>query len=190
MLPLDPITATVGAIGLGLKLFGGFGQSGAAKQEAQLSGQNASLQGQVNDQRRQQMELSAYRSQLEDIRNTQRARAAGINAAVAGGAQYGSGLAGGTADTENQGLFNLQGVQQNLQIGRNIFGLDSKISANNVQIANLKGTEATDAGWASLGGSLMQGAGTISNLSKFGSGSGGGWGFGSLFMGGGSPSGY
>lgn len=187
---MDPVTATIGLVGLGLKIFGGFGQSGAASKEASLSANNASLEGSVNAQRAQQMELSAYRGQLEDVRNTQRARAMGINSAVSGGAQYGSGLAGGTADTESQGTFNEQGISQNLQIGRNIFGLDSQISSNNVQIANLKGTEATDSGWASLGGALMSGAGTLGSLGKNLTGGGGGFGIGSMFMGGGSPTGY
>lgn len=184
---MDPISLSIAAVGLGLKLYGGLSQSSAASQETKLSQQNIVDEEGVERQKQQQMEMSAYRSQLQDSRNTQRARAMGIQAAVSGGAQYGSGMAGGTADTENQGLFNGEGVRNNLQIGRNIFGLDQKISDNNYQIAGLKGQEATDAGWSSLGGALMQGAGTMSNLSKVGSG---GFGIGSMFMGGGSPTGY
>lgn len=185
---MDPVTGTIAAIGLGLKLFGGMNASKDASQEAQLSGQNAGYEGQINDQRAQQMELSAYRGQLQDIRNTQRARAMGINAAVNQGAQYGSGMQGGIADVENQGNFNLQGITQNLQIGRNIFGLDSKISQNNVGIANLKGNEATAQGEASLGGSILSSAGTLGTLTKTAAAGFGN--MGGMFMGGGSPSGY
>lgn len=185
---MDPVTGTIAAIGLGLKLFGGMEASNTASQEAQVSAQNAQYEGQENDQRKQQMELSAYRGQLQDIRNTQRARAMGINAAVNQGAQYGSGLQGGIASTESQGMFNVQGINQNLEIGKNIFGIDSKISANNVQLAGLKGQEASEQGIASMGGSILSSAGTLGTLTKTAAAGFGN--MGGMFMGGGSPSGY
>lgn len=184
---MDPITLGISAVGLGLKLAGGFGAAGNASQIASLSSANAGLAGQVNQQRQQAMELSARRQQLEMYRNTQRARAMGLNSAVSQGAQFGSGLPGGQASTTAQGAFNVQGVNQNLQIGQNIFGLEGKESTNNMQIASLKGSMATNEGWASLGGSLLSSAGTIGQMGKSASGMFGN--IGNLFMGGGSPSG-
>lgn len=185
---MDPLTLGIGAIGLGLKLFGGSQASGDASQIASYSAQNAVLEGQVNNQKQIAMNLSAHRQVLEDFRNTQRARAQGLNAAVNQGAQFGSGLAGGQATTTNQGLFNAQGVNQNLQVGNSIFGYDAQESNNNVQIANLKGQQSTAEGLSNLGGSLFSAAGTIGKMGQ--SVTGGSNNLGSFFMGGGSPSGY
>lgn len=187
---MDPITLGISAVGLGLSLWGQSKASEDAAQVAQLERQKFGVEQQVNAQRQQQMELSARRQQLEIFRNTQRARAMGLNAAVNQGAQYGSGLAGGQASTTSQGLFNSQGVNQNLQIGRNIFGLNDKISSLNMQESTVKGKQAEDQGWASLGGSILSNAGTIGNLGKFGATSFGNLNLGNMFMGGGSPSGY
>lgn len=163
---MDPVTIGVAAVGLGLKIFGGMGASSDAKQISQLSQQNSIYENGVNQQRQQAMELSARRQQMENYRNTQRARAMGIASSVSQGAQLGSGMQGGQAQAADQGAFNDLGITQNLQIGRNIFGLDAKISQNNAQIAGLKGQEATNQGWASLGGSLMSASGTIGNIGK------------------------
>src|SRR5258706_2000925 len=115
---MDPLTLGIGAIGLGLQIFGGAKQasdtSALAQKSYAINSQITGLEGQVNDQRRQAMELSARRQQLEIFRNTQRARAQGLAAATNQGAQFGSGLAGGQAQATDEGLFNIAGVNQNL----------------------------------------------------------------------------
>ncbi len=185
---MDPITLGIGAVGLGLKLFGSLSASSDANKISQVEQQKFGVEQQVNDQRQQAMNLSARRQQLEIFRNTQRARAQGLNAAVQQGAQFGSGFAGGQASTQSQGLFNSLGVSQNQQIGNNIFGLDSRISGLNSQEAGLKGQMATDQGWSSLGGSILSSAGTLGGIAKSAGGAFGN--IGGAFMGGGSPSGY
>jgi hypothetical protein len=175
-----------------MKLFGQFSASDDAEKLSALEKQQAGLEQGINEQKRQQMLLNSRRSTLEIFRNTQRMRAQSIQAGVSQGAQFGSGLQGGLAQIYNQGLYNAQGVSQNLEIGRNIFGLNDQISGVKMQMSDVKSDLATDQGWASLGGSILSGAGTIGSVgtSLFGGSSGGGFGLGSLFMGGGSPSGY
>jgi hypothetical protein len=170
---MDPVSIGIQAVGMGMKLFGAF--SGAsdsseyASQNNSYEQQKFGLEKQVNQQRQQAMELSARRQQLEVFRNTQRARAQGLNAATNQGAQFGSGLQGGQAESASQGLFNAQGINQNLQIGQNIFGLDNQITGINSQQSTLKARyqsqQAQDQAWQSLGGSLMQSGGTIGNIS-------------------------
>lgn len=176
---MDPLTLGLGAIGLGMQLFGGMGAAGEAKKQAQISQQNFALESQVNDQRRNAMEISAGRQQLENYRNSQRMRAAGVNAVTTQGAQFGSGLQGGLAQNTSQSLFNSQGINQNLEIGRNIFGLNDQISSNKSKISQSQSNQATDQAWSSFGGAVSKNAGTLSNLYSYGkqqfSNVGGGW---------------
>lgn len=165
---MDPITLGIGLVGLGTSAFFGQRASEDAKAVSANEQQQFGLQKQVNDQRQGAMELSARRQQLETFRNTQRQRAMGLNAAVGQGAQYGSGLPGGQADTTNQGLFASQGISQNLQIGRNIFGLDNQITDLKSQESQLKSDQATNQSWASLGNSIMSNAGTIGKVTNYG----------------------
>jgi len=165
---MDPITLGIGAIGLGTSLFFGNKASEDASKIAENEQQQFGIQKQVNAQRQQAMELSARRQQLEVFRNTQRQRALGLASATGQGAQYGSGLQGGQADTLNQGLFGVQGINQNLAIGRNIFGLDNQITDLKSQESQLKSNQATDQSWASLGGSIMSNAGTLGKIGNYG----------------------
>lgn len=161
---MDPLTLGIGAIGVGLQLAGGIGGVSAAHQAAGIQQKITGLETQANDQRRQAMELSARRQQLEIFRNTQRARASGLNASVNQGAQFGSGKAGGQAQATDQGLFNIAGVNQNLGIGRNLFSINNDISQQKMQLSAVQGDMATYQGLSNLGGAITKGAGTISNI--------------------------
>lgn len=202
---MDPLTLSIAAIGVGMSLFGGVSGAGNAKDAAGLQAQEATaaqgiqsnisgLEGSVNSQRQQQMALSSQRQQLENFRNTQRIRAQGLNAAVGQGAQFGTGLQGAQAQATDQGLFNSQGINQNLEIGNNLFSLDNQISqqklalsglqsSTNVQLSGIQSNMATDQGIANVGSALTKSAGTASNIfgavksGMGGFGSGGGTGF-------------
>jgi TolA-binding protein len=177
---MEPISAGLGLVGLGLQLFGGFGQSNVAKQQAQISQQIsgvssdiATQEQNINAQKQQQMQLEARRGTLQNFRNAQRLRAQATSSAVQGGAQYGSGLPGGEAGVENTALQNVQGINQGVQISQNILGYNNAISSDRRQIASLQGQNAilggqaaTDAGWASLGGSVMKSGPLIGGLAK------------------------
>lgn len=167
----NPIGAVASLVGLGASLFGGAGQAGVAKEEAGISAANAGLERDVNDQRRQAMVLTARRQQMENFRNTQRARAQGLNAAVNQGASMGSGLQGGQAQAADMGMTNSVGINQNLGIGENIFNLDNQISGNKIKLASLGGLSATYQGVSSLGGSLSKAAGPLGSMFPGGSSS-------------------
>src|SRR5258705_1063150 len=92
---MDPISASLMAVGLGMQIFGGISAANAQKQIAQSSARVAGLEQQADAQRRQQMELDANRKQMEVFRNNQRARAQALNNATSSGSQFGSGLQGG-----------------------------------------------------------------------------------------------
>lgn len=196
---MDPVSIGLGLAGLGLQLFGGMGQASVAKQQAGISAQIAGVSGDVatqeqaiNSQKQQQMTLEAQRSSLQNFRNVQQTKAAGLAAATSGGAEFSSSFKGAQASATDQGLYNQEGINQNFQTGTNIFGLNNKISADRIQMASLQsqsallgGQAATDQGLSSLGGALLKAGPTIGAFSK----GIGGVNFNGLF-GGGSPSGY
>lgn len=187
---MDPLTLGIGAVGLGLKLFGGLGASSAQSAAYGLQQQEAQSEMQIESQKQQAFTLQTQRAQMENFRNVQRQRAAGLNASVNQGAQFGSGMKGGQAQAQDQGGVNDLGMRQNLQISQNIFAQTQAINQDKIGISGYQSTAATDQGIAGLGGTLMSGAGTMSNIA----GAGGAWfknqNFGNNIFGGGSPSGY
>jgi hypothetical protein len=92
----------------------------------------------LEGQRRQAMETEGRRKQLEVIRNQQRYRAIALTNATAQGAGRGSGLQGGYGQIAGQSGVNMLGIQQNLQIGRNMFDLNALITGQKQQYADLQ----------------------------------------------------
>lgn len=196
---MDPFTLLMGATslaGLGMKIFGGdkqgsdssayASQSNAAMQAygAKATGLNNQIADQeqsANDVRQQAMEVSARRQSLEIMRNSQRMGALALSNAVNSGSQFGSGLAGGEAQVQDQSAFNLQGVNQNLMAGRQMFGIDNTISGLKRNVANnqltyqmQKGSldaqyqtqSANNQGMQAFGGGLMQAASPMGAMAK------------------------
>jgi hypothetical protein len=79
---MDPVTLGIEAVGIGLSAFGAFGAASKAKEASQVQVGIAQDEQRINAQKQQAMELSARRQQLEILRNTQRARAQGLNSAT------------------------------------------------------------------------------------------------------------
>lgn len=169
---MDPLTLGIGAIGLGMQLYGKFAGSDSAEEYAQLEKKQAGLEMGINQQKKQQMELSGRRQLLENFRNAQRLRAQGVNSAVNQGAQFGTGMQGGLYQNTSQGHYNALGIDQNLEIGRSIFGLNDQISGVKMQMADVKTDMNNAQGWSSLGGSILQSSSTIAALGKSGFGAG------------------
>jgi len=100
----------------------------------------------VEAQKQQAMEVDARRQQMEIIRNQQRGRALSLTTGVAqGGSGYARGASarGGVyGQLSGQTGVNLLGVQQNLDIGRNIFGLNQNISNQRIAGNELEHTYA------------------------------------------------
>lgn len=183
---MDPVSLAIGAVGLGMQIFGGIGASENAHQAAEISQDVARQEQGINDTKQKQMEMEGRRTQMENIRNNQRARAMSENAAVNQGAQLGSGLQGGLAQIQDQSLFNMSGVNNALAFGRQINTFNQNISNDKQQLASVQADSATNQGIMSLGGSLMKAGPVVGQLSQgFGS-----MNLGSGLMGGGSPSGY
>jgi hypothetical protein len=110
----------------------------AASSSAAINQQIIGFNNQIQGQRKQAMELDARRSQLEEIRKLQRARAVSLQVGIASGSQRGSGLQGAYAQQSGQSGNNMLGIQQNLGIGENIFALNSNISQQNIAMEQLK----------------------------------------------------
>lgn len=70
---MDPVSLGIAAVGLGLQIYGGFRQSENAKEVAAVSQDMAKQEQSINDAKVRQMELEGRRTQLQNIRNAQRA---------------------------------------------------------------------------------------------------------------------
>lgn len=163
---MDPFTLAIAAVGIGISIFGGIKSSQTASQVSAVSQDEAAQEKLENDQRAQQMELQANRQQTENIRNVQKARAMNIATSTSGNSQFGSGLAGAEGADTAMGGYNALGINQNLQIGRTLYGLSNKISADKIQLAKLGGNAATDQGISNIGGDISKSAGPLGSMAK------------------------
>lgn len=189
----NPIAAISGIAGLGLSIAGGVDKVNIAGQQAAASSTfadqtlasqtaQAGLEQQQEGVRRQAMEVSARRQNMEVLRNAQRARAMGLNSATNQGAQLGSGLQGGYGQIAGQSGVNALGINQNLQSGEEMFGLNNQISQQKLLQAQAQNTyaktsaslgtqSATASGISALGSGLLGASGSFKNLGTLGSSS-------------------
>jgi hypothetical protein len=157
-------TAAIGIGGLAISAIGQFNQSKAQDAVYQSDINTANLEMQVNAQRQQQMTLNFQRQSIENLRNVQKTQAQGMAAAVAGGAQFGSGAKGGQAQAAAQGAWTMESLSQNFQIGQKMFALDNQIDQQKIAKAQAETQANTAAGWTSIGGDITKGAGNIAQL--------------------------
>ena len=187
---MEPISLAISAVGLGMQIFGGIAASDNAHAQAAVAQDEATQEMGINNAKQAAMELNGRRSQIENIRNNQRARAQATQAATTQGAQFGSGLQGGLDDIQNQTTFNIQGVNDALSTGRTINAYNQNISYDKMKMAALGGQAATDQGIASLGGAVIKSASTLGAIGQAGYSGLKGLNLGQGLFGGGSPSGY
>jgi len=166
----DAIGLGIGAVGLGMQIFGGSSQSKASAEAAKISKDEALHEQNINNLKTKQMELEAHRSQLQTVRNMQRARALGIASAVSQGANKGSGLQGSLAQISDQANWNNLGIGQALMIGQDVNKENNYISQDKMKMADVQSDMASAQGLSSLGGSLVKSAGLFG---QFGSSIGG-----------------
>lgn len=172
---MDPVSIGITAVGLGMSIMGGMKKAETARQTAAVSQQMAQTEMQQNAVRRRAMEVAARRQQMEVLRNQQRARSLALANATSQGAQFGSGLSGGYGQIAGQTNWNLAGISEGLNSGRQMFDLDAQLGGQKMQMAQLGGQAATAQGIMSLGGSFLQSAEPAGRLAKqFGTGFGGG----------------
>lgn len=167
---MDPFTIGVAVAGLGMQFFGGLSASSDAHKATEINQGIARDEQGINEQKRTQMEMTARRQQTEVLRNAQRAKSQATAAATNQDTQFGSGLQGGLAQVTDQSAFNLQGINNNLAIGENIFGFNSDISNKKQQLSSVQADQATDQSIMSLGGAMVSSSQTIGNIGKFAGG--------------------
>lgn len=163
---MDPVSLTLGAIGLGMQIFGGFSSAANASEMAKVSQDEAMQEQGINNQKQKAMEIDARRQQLEIMRTNQRMQALAATRATSQGAQFGSGLQGGEAQIQDQSAFNLAGVDSSLTIGREINKYNQAITVDKMQMASLGGKSAMDQGFMSLGGAIMKAGPIVGQLSQ------------------------
>lgn len=110
----------------------------ASEQSSRINQGIIQSQQAIEGQRMQAMELDARRQRMENLRQAQRARAMGTIAATSQGALFSTGLQGGRGQISGQTGVNALGIQQNLEIGRNIFAQNAQISQGQIANENLR----------------------------------------------------
>lgn len=159
-----PAAPIVGAVGLGLSVFGAIEKYQGAQKQTAAQIQEVKDEQQQDKVRQQAMEVQARRQQMEAFRNQQRARALALNNATSEGAQFGSGLQGGYGQISGQTNTNLLGISQNLQSGNQMFALNQDISNQKIAYAQAGGQINTGSGLSTLGGAMLSSMGTLKTL--------------------------
>lgn len=184
----------VAAVGVGVSGYGLFESSQDRKRQqaaqqaaAAAQAQQVAIQGQIigvqqdqNVQRQNAMVLDATRRRREMIRQSIAGRSQALTAATAAGAggAASSAIPGANAGISGQTGVNVLGVNQNEEIGTNLFNLNTKISGLNQQyaaaggVANQYTSQANQAGanmqfdnsLVSFGSSLMSNASNIGKI--------------------------
>ena len=158
------ITSGVGILGAGVSALGtleslGYSQQAAGYQSQAYNASESITENEqaINAQRQQQMQLTAQRSQMQSLRNQQRARAMALASSASQGAQFGSGVKGGYGGISGQTGTNLLGTSQNLQIGQNIFGYQNQITGEQLTMAQ----DLSSANTALGNAGMWQGIGSV-----------------------------
>lgn len=151
-------------LGLGLSGAGSLFGASESKKQNQIQQAIYAQEQQANLVRQKAMQLSAHRQNIENIRNVQRQAALATATATNQGAQFGSGLAGGLGQIQAQGAWNAQGINQNLEMGEQMFSINNNISGLKQQLSQSQSNSATYAGLSSFGNSLFGSANTLGNI--------------------------
>lgn len=147
---MPAVTSIIAGVGLAVGAAGT--AMGVKAQKDQLKAQDK-----AEDARKKAQNLDALRRQRAAVREMQMQRSVALSNATAQGAEAGSGLQGAMAGIAGQGTTNIVGIEQQRQLGNQVF------SANR-QANRAASFGATGEGLVSLGGSLVRNAGTISSI--------------------------
>ena len=157
------ITGGLEGLGFAGSVYSAFQSSSAAKAKANAEKQIASLEMQADQVRRQAMETSARRQQLQTVRTAQQARAMALSTAVGQGAQFSSSAEAGQAQTASASAYSNLGVSQNLQFGEQLFGINQSIDQQKIAEADAEGKLASSQG---LGSIFSAGAKALPDIMK------------------------
>lgn len=152
------VTAAIAAVGLGLSAYGAYQNYQGQKDTAQAQQEALAIQKQQEAERKKAMELDAARRTREMVRQQVAARGMSLATTTNQGAEGGSALQGAYGGESGRTGVNMLGVSQNLEIGREMFGLNQGLTDAYSRMS--AGTSR-----AGLGTSLMGfGTGLINNL--------------------------
>lgn len=139
-------------------------QFSGAQASAKAAKSQANLEAFGQQQKVQAMELDAHRRTREALRQSFIARSSAINDAANSGTQYGSSLPGIEAGISAQTSFNIAGIQQNLQLGREMAETNKLISGKKMDAADAASLTAEGAGLSTIGGALIKNIDSIDRV--------------------------
>jgi hypothetical protein len=148
------------AAGVGAQTYGAIRASEAQKQEIKAQ-QNAEAS------REQAQNLDAQRKRREAIRQGTIARGQALATGTNEGAGYGSGVQGALAGITEQTAYNVAGINENQQIGSQIFGYNRQAFAAKRQEADAGTIGAIGGGLSSLGNAFMRNTGNINKVGNY-----------------------
>lgn len=161
------IAAVTAIAGVGLSAFSAVGQANAASRSAELQQEQIAEQQKQEALRKRAMELDARRRQMEVLRNQQRARSIALATSTGQGAGLGgSQLQGAYGQISGQANTQGVGIEQNLDLGRQMFDINANISSNRIAMAGVAGESATYGALGSLGGTLINSMGAVGRLGQ------------------------
>lgn len=165
-MPVAPLLAVAAVASVGLSAYGTYEQQRAASRSAEYQ-KNILAQEQAQEAaRRKAAELQNRRSQMEMLRNQQRARAMALANATAQSASQGSGLQGGYGQISGEAGNNLLGLDQNFSLGTDIYNSNQIISQNRIGLAGAQSMAAQGQGFSSLGGSILSAATSFNSIGQ------------------------
>jgi phage-related tail protein len=159
--------------GLGLGLFGAFGQANASKTESNLSMNKAALEMQQNQVRWNQAQMGIRRSNLQALRNDQQSRSIAMTNAVAGtgtlgSSEYGGALGQIAGETGNT----LSNLSEAYISGQQQYNINNQISGNEMQMAQEERKKSNASLFSSIGSGLTSLGGSLLTASTGGGGAG------------------
>jgi hypothetical protein len=150
--------SVVAAIGGALSLVGQFISTSASLTAAEETRQASTK---AENTREQQMQLEGQRRRRGAVREALMARSMSLSAGVSQGAQYGTSVASGMGGAMSAGKENLQTVNSSEILGSRMFGYNRDYA--NAAARGQVGA-AIGAGISSLGGAIINNAGSIQQL--------------------------
>lgn len=154
-------------IGAGFDIYGAITGMQAANQAYGEQQQMTATEVAMNNLRQQAMQLDAGRKTIQVARETQLAKARGEAAAVNQGGSVmtgnaSTGFSGGQAQATSAGAYNTLGINQDLQIGNQLFGLQNTLTMQQLALAGYQSQENNAKGWMSIGQGIAS-AGNVFN---------------------------
>lgn len=160
------ISTAIAVAGLGLAAGGMYMNYRGQQAQAAANQESLAAQRKAEEERKKAMELDSTRRTREMIRQQIASRSIGLSQATNQGAnaEGSSAVPGVYGGASGRMGVNQLGNNQNLEIGRNIFGFNMEQSYASSRAAAAGSSAAMGAGMLSLGNGLMRNVDTISRV--------------------------